>query len=166
MKKPSDFIPKGLLKIVKGDATLPNGSSMQYILQICNNLGLYGAGFSGAVSKRYPTVEKEYRNWWRSSFGKLKLGEIQVVNVRSDLAVINMIAQNGIIGKDNPKPIDYKALRECLGKAGIEISDHSGSAHMPRIGCGLAAGTWEEVEPLITDELLKRGIGVTVYDYE
>ncbi|MQY33582.1 hypothetical protein SRB17_15430 [Streptomyces sp. RB17] len=39
------------------------------------------------------------------------------------------------------------------------------SVHMPRIGCGLAGGTWSRKEPFITERLVKRGIEVTVYDH-
>ena len=39
------------------------------------------------------------------------------------------------------------------------------SVHMPRIGCGLAGGKWEEIEPIITDELTSQGIEVSVYDF-
>ncbi|RAJ47078.1 hypothetical protein K353_00279 [Kitasatospora sp. SolWspMP-SS2h] len=38
------------------------------------------------------------------------------------------------------------------------------SVHMPRIGCGLAGGRWERIEPLVTDRLTARGVPVTVYD--
>lgn len=166
MVKPSDHNPKGLLKFVKGDATQPQGSSNRYLLQIVNDEGKYGAGFSGALARRWPKVETEYRKWWRESYGQLKLGSIQVIQILSDLVVINMVAQKGIVGPKNPKPIDYKALQQCLSKAGDEISQYNAGVHMPRIGCHLAGGTWEEVEPLIEQELLKRGINVTVYDLE
>jgi hypothetical protein len=35
---------------------------------------------------------------------------------------------------------------------------------MPRIGCGLAGGRWEMIEPLVTEELERHGVEVTVYD--
>lgn len=166
MKQPSDHAPKGLLKYTTGDATLPNGSSMRYVLQIVNDAGKYGAGFSGALSARWPKVETEYRAWWRSRYGKLNLGDIQIIQILSDLCVINMVAQHDVVSKDNPKPIDYKALQMCLAKAGSEISQYNAGVHIPRIGCGLAGGSWDEIEPLIDQELLKRGINVTVYDQE
>jgi O-acetyl-ADP-ribose deacetylase (regulator of RNase III) len=166
MRKPSDHNPKGLLRFVKGDATLPQGSNLRYVLQIVNDEGKYGAGFSGSLSARWPKVETEYRSWWRERYGKLNLGDIQEVQILSDLVVINMVAQHGIVGKDNPKPIDYKALQACLSKAGDVISEFNASVHMPRIGCGLAGGDWEEVEKLVEAELLKRSIDVTVYDPE
>jgi hypothetical protein len=36
--------------------------------------------------------------------------------------------------------------------------------HLPRIGCGLAGGTWKRVEPLIDARLCARDVPVTVYD--
>ena len=35
---------------------------------------------------------------------------------------------------------------------------------MPRIGCGLAGGRWELIEPLIAEHVAGRGVAVTVYD--
>ncbi|HWA29063.1 MAG TPA: hypothetical protein VG734_25660 [Lacunisphaera sp.] len=35
---------------------------------------------------------------------------------------------------------------------------------MPRIGCGLAGGKWDMVEPIVVDELAALGVNVTVYD--
>jgi hypothetical protein len=35
---------------------------------------------------------------------------------------------------------------------------------MPRIGCGLAGGRWDRVEPLITSQLIHNGVSVTIYD--
>jgi O-acetyl-ADP-ribose deacetylase (regulator of RNase III) len=165
MRKPSKFGPQGTFKFIKGDATQPQGSNMRYILQVCNDVGGYGAGFSGALAKRWPKAESEYRNLWRLKFGKIPLGEIQVIQVLSDLAIINMIAQHGI-GEDEKgePPIRYEALKKCLSKAGDEISEYNGTAHMPRIGCGLAGGDWAKVQQIIDDELIKRNINVVVYD--
>jgi hypothetical protein len=36
--------------------------------------------------------------------------------------------------------------------------------HLPRIGAGLARGTWEDIEPLLRTHLTSDGIAVTVYD--
>lgn len=35
---------------------------------------------------------------------------------------------------------------------------------MPRIGAGLAGGSWDQIEPLILNHLTERGIPVTIYD--
>jgi len=36
---------------------------------------------------------------------------------------------------------------------------------MPRIGCGLAGGSWEEIALIIEDTLLAKDIPVTVCDF-
>jgi hypothetical protein len=36
---------------------------------------------------------------------------------------------------------------------------------MPRIGCGLAGGKWERIEPLILQELSQHDVAVYVYDF-
>jgi hypothetical protein len=36
--------------------------------------------------------------------------------------------------------------------------------HMPRIGCGLAGGSWDQVEPLLETHLARAGFNVWVYD--
>jgi hypothetical protein len=38
------------------------------------------------------------------------------------------------------------------------------TVHMPRIGCGLAGGTWDRIEPLIQNRLIAAGVHVTPYD--
>jgi len=50
-----------------------------------------------------------------------------------------------------------------LGDRAIEL--HA-SVHMPRIGCGLAGGRWDRIEPLIDTALCQRGVPVTVYDFD
>jgi hypothetical protein len=37
---------------------------------------------------------------------------------------------------------------------------------MPRIGCGLAGGRWDRIEPLIVKALCARDIVATVYDFD
>lgn len=55
----------------------------------------------------------------------------------------------------------YAALGAVAAKAG----EPGASVHMPRIGCGLAGGTWAGIEPLTERRLISAGIPVTVYDH-
>lgn len=53
------------------------------------------------------------------------------------------------------------------GKGVAALSVPAGTVpYMPRIGCGLAGGTWPRVEPLVENRLVRRGIPVTVYDHD
>ncbi|MBX7227033.1 MAG: hypothetical protein K1X55_13450, partial [Chitinophagales bacterium] len=71
------------------------------------------------------------------------------------------------INKDesgNP-PIRYDAILSGLNKVGTFAIGKKASIHMPRIGCGLAGGKWEHIEPLILKSLIDLNIPVTVYDF-
>ena len=86
------------------------------------------------------------------------LGEIQCVKINDNLSVVNMIAQRGVSWMNESPPIRYDALEKCLNQ--IEIKE----VHMPRIGCGLAGGNWNEIEKIICRTLLAKGCTVYVYD--
>lgn len=163
MQYPKKFNP-GLLKFVKGNACHPWGGSHKLLLQVNNDIGAYGAGFSGALAKKWPKVELEYRKWFRSQ-NKFVGGEIQIVEVQSDVSVINMIAQEGVRASEtDPPALRLEWLSNCLEKAAKVAMDRGSTIHAPRIGCGLAGGKWEEVEPLLKSAFINKGINVTIYD--
>lgn len=152
---------------VKGDATSPQAKGIKIIAHICNDIGGWGKGFVLAVSKRWETPEKEYRNWHRfRSENNFGLGEIQVVQVEKYIYVANMIGQKGIKTGSNGVPVRYEAIEKCLETLAQEASDLNASVHMPRIGCGLAGGKWTEVEPIIERTLLRNNVEVYIYDFE
>ena len=153
------------IREMRGDATRPPAEGDRIIAHVCNDLGGWGKGFVLAVSKRWHGPEEAYRAWHRGRSGNdFALGAIQVVAVEPSLWVANMIAQRGMKAGSNGPPIRYEAVRACLAKLAAEAIRLEASVHMPRIGCGLAGGRWEEVEPIILDELIARGVEVTVYD--
>ena len=92
------------------------------------------------------------------------MGAVQLVQVEPELAVANLIAQHGVRPTNGVPPIRYDALRQCLN----DLAEHAlrlrASIHMPRIGCGLAGGTWPEVEAIIDATLVAAGVPVHVYD--
>jgi O-acetyl-ADP-ribose deacetylase (regulator of RNase III) len=85
--------------------------------------------------------------------------------VEPDLWVANMVAQHGMTAGPEGPPIRYEAVRTCLAKVAELAQERDASVHMPRIGCGLAGGKWEMIEPIIADEVSAKGIEVTVYDF-
>jgi O-acetyl-ADP-ribose deacetylase (regulator of RNase III) len=149
-----------------GDATAPIGAGPRIIVHVCNDVGGWGAGFVLAISRRWSLPESEYRRWYsgreHNGFG---LGEVQLVQVEAELFVANLIGQRGLRKDSGLPPIRYDAVSAGLAK----VRDHAlaldASVHMPRIGCGLAGGRWEEIEPLIELQLIAHGVGVTVYDF-
>ena len=151
----------------KGDATSPQASGIKIIGHICNDIGGWGKGFVLAISKRWPEPEKRYREWHRHrAKNDFELGNIQIVQVEPYIYVANMLGQRGTkVGRSTGVPVRYEAIESCLEKLSAEAIALGASVHMPRIGCGLAGGKWEKVEPIIEKTLLKNDIDVYIYDF-
>ncbi|MFE7529893.1 macro domain-containing protein [Kitasatospora sp. NPDC057542] len=153
---------------VRGDATAPLGKGVKVIAHVCNDLGGWGKGFVLALSRRWPEPEAAYRRWHRerakNDFG---LGAVQLVPVGPYVWVANLVGQHGIrTGRSSGVPVRYEAIDTGLAALGEDALRLGASVHMPRIGCGLAGGRWERVEPLVTARLTARGVPVTVYDVD
>lgn len=152
------------IRYIKGDATSPQGSGKKIIAHICNDIGKWGRGFVLAISKKWKEPENEYLWWWFNISGDFEMGEVQFVDVGNDIVVANMIGQKGIKKEGCNPPIRYGAVDTCLKRVSEKALEINAEVHMPRIGCGLAGGKWEEIEPLIKKNLLNKGINVHVYD--
>jgi len=155
------------LRIVRGDATSPQAKGPKVIAHICNDLGGWGKGFVLAISRKWPEPERDYRDWHRHRAGNdFGLGAVRLIPVQGDIWVANMIGQHGMRTGSNGPPIRYPAVEQCLQTLGDRVIELQASVHMPRIGCGLAGGRWDRIEPLIDSALGQRGVAVTVYDFD
>jgi O-acetyl-ADP-ribose deacetylase (regulator of RNase III) len=156
-----------LLNFVAGDATAPD-THPAIIAHVCNDLGAWGRGFVLALSARWRDPEMAYRAWARGA-GRpgdpvFRLGATQFVSVSPDLTVANMVGQQGLRTAGGLAPVRYEAIAAALHAVGNQALVSGASVHMPRIGCGLAGGHWDRIEPLIGRALLARDVSVTVYD--
>ena len=148
-----------------GDATAPKAHGSKIVVHVCNDIGAWGRGFVVALSRRWPEPERLYRAWHRGETNQpFALGQVQMVKVGQDTWVANLIGQRDIRASGGPAPIRYEAVREGLRRVSAEARKLDASIHMPRIGCGLAGGRWEEIGPIVEQELTTQGIAVTVYD--
>lgn len=154
-----------LINYIKGDATNPTEKGNKIIVHICNDIGGWGKGFVMAISKRWKEPEAKYREWFKTQ-DNFKLGQVQFIEVEADLWVANLIGQHKI-NKDEAGnvPIRYEAVLLGLERISQFAIDKKATVHMPRIGCGLAGGTWDKIEPLVISALTTKNIPVTVYDF-
>ena len=153
-----------------GDATAPIGGGNKIIAHICNDIGGWGKGFVLAISKRWPQPEQAFRQWYRDrERNDFALGAVQLVQVEPEIWVANMVGQHDLKRAGQPEgakpPIRYEAVEAALEKLALEAIKLKATVHMPRIGCGLAGGEWEQIEPIIQRKLCAQGIDVYVYDY-
>lgn len=155
------------IQYVIGDATDPIGDGPKILVHCCNDLGAWGAGFTGALSEIWSAPERAYREWHDEQIppegSPFLLGRAQIVLVDPDLWVANIIGQKGI-GRKNGPPIRYWAITEGLGRVAEFALVNNASIHMPRMGAGLAGGAWEKIEDIIKATLCARSLDVFVYD--
>jgi O-acetyl-ADP-ribose deacetylase (regulator of RNase III) len=150
---------------IEGDATNPIGQGNKIIVHICNDKGGWGKGFVLALSRKWSAPEQQYRAWHKGQGSSLfALGHVQFVQVAPDLWVANVIGQHGVRWQGSMAPIRYQAIRQGLANVAKQAKQLDAAVHMPRIGCGLAGGKWEEISRIIEEELIETGIPVTVYD--
>jgi hypothetical protein len=166
---------------IDGDATKPqlsNPTDIAVIPHVCNNIKKFGAGFTNSLNKTFGKGPYEtYMSMDCGSPNGLKnfLGEISVCNIKDEgnIYVVNMIAQNGVIGALNPKPIKYWALMHCMERVkefigGVvgENPDREVVIHTCRFGSDLAMGNWEFIKELIEEIWVDSGIDVVIYNYK
>ena len=89
---------------------------------------------------------------------------MQFVQVADNIWVANMIGQRDVRTISGVPPVRYEAIRNALKRVAAEAAKLKASIHMPRIGCGLAGGKWEEVGKIVEEELVARDVPVFVYD--
>ena len=151
-----------------------------FIPHVVNNINKMGSGFVVPLYTRWPKVKSEYHEYCDfylknlGFFPKYMLGSIQTISVsdatsiynRCAIDVVNMFAQDGVISKSNPKPIQYNKLAKCIIRLKDRI-DHINTlvctefVHSspyknfdikivaPKFGAGLAGGDWTIIEKMI-----------------
>jgi O-acetyl-ADP-ribose deacetylase (regulator of RNase III) len=143
---------------ILGDATAPVGDGPFIICHVCNDEGEWGAGFTRALSAKWPEPEASYRGMAHSV--GLRLGFLQRVKVDPATWVFNLVAQRGV-GMGQAR-VDLAALKELLASTARSARLLGASVHMPRIGSGLADGDWSEIGPLV-DKLVASRAPAFVY---
>lgn len=172
------------IEYIKGDATkVCTTDGLRIISHICNNKKGWGSGFVLALSAKWSQPEAAYRKW-AASGPNFQLGQTQMVQVEDRygrLYVANMVAQDGFVGPNRSRAVDYGALEECLNqldewiksflyvksllwqKGGNNVPNVS--IHIPRmIGCGLGGGEEEVVVGIIEKTIGRHE--VLAYEYE
>ena len=152
------------IEYVLGDATKPRGEDERLLIHIVNDEAQIwgGGGFAAALRRAWPEAQKAYKDWVVAE-GKPRLGDVHFAQVSDNLTIASLVAQKGYGESVRPR-IRYQALLEGLRSVAETARPIDESAHMPRIGCGLAGGDWDLVEELIGDTLVSAGVPVTVYD--
>ena len=155
------LVKSNIFEVTKNIVQSKHLGSTIIVPHVCNNIGLFGAGFAAAVRESYPIVATNFELLGR----KTKLGYVQYVRVMKDpeylheLIFANMIAQNGLKNFKNPRPLNYVSLVACMSQIksyihSLQKNDDTYTnieIHAPKFGSGLAGGNWNFIEHIIED---------------
>ena len=147
---------------------------------ICHQVNCQGAMNSGvakAIRQKWPKVYTEYKakcDYEEATVNDLYgqyenpidwseclLGDIQVVLVEENKAVINMFAQQ-YYGYDQKRYTSYDAFWYCLGRIKRIINPEKTIAFPARIGCVRGGANWNVILKMI-EEVLGEDYNVEIW---
>ena len=151
---------------LEGDATRPliRRGRNAVIAHVVNSCGGWGSGlgmFTGALSRRWPEPEHEYREWYARQ-RDWEMGAVLFVKVEPRIVVANMLCQHGYRRQDNPVPLKYPALAIAWDEVVHYAAEQRADVHFPKLGTVRAGGDWS-----IISEILQRDVpdGVNLFCY-
>lgn len=147
----------GTLKYVEGDATLPSGGGHRMLIHIVNDSGELTGEFADSITKRWPSVKSNYRLWYRSQ-RNFKQGQIQSINIQSDLTVISMLTQTKC---EHEESIVLDHLKNCLNQIAVMAKEFGSSVHIS--DTDIKSDRSDELKSVIIKSLIEKGINVYIY---
>lgn len=157
----------------KGDLTL-HGDEYSVIAHCVNDINRMGSGVAKAILTRWPIVKEKYHEWGDRGYhlrDKTKipfvLGQIQLVPVKKNVQVCNLIGQRDIVPYKNIPPVRYQSVLEGMYRLSDWMNQNKyKTLAIPRICCGLAGGEWKHIETILNRVFGKSDIQIIVYDNE
>lgn len=119
------------------------------ILHGCNDVGAWGAGFTAALDAVSPHVGRNFRTD-RPALGTVTWDRF----LDNGPSIANCVTQHGVgVREGHEIPFRYHALADCLDRVATALAavgePDRWAVFLPRIGCGLAGATWEQVGPFV-----------------
>lgn len=152
------------IKLIHGNVIDPIGSGPKIVCQLVNDrASKWGGGVARKSAKKFPRSEVEYSQKLHRVPISERLGTVIFTDANEEITIASLIAQEGFGASLFPR-IRYKALEKGLAEIAETAKRTGASIHMPRIGTGAAGGSWDTIEELIDDAMVRAGLSVTIYD--
>jgi len=151
------------IKYIKGDLIeLAKQGEFEVIMHCCNCFNTMGAGIARAIRDNFPEAYLKDQNTIKGDRNKLgTYNSVTIKNFAKPFFVVNLYGQYDFKVSNGPN-INYVSLSNAL----LQIKkDFTGLKFgLPRIGAGLAGGSWEVIEKIIQCTLIDED--VTVVNFE
>ena len=118
----------------------------------------FGRGVAGQIAKEYPIAKVSYHNFFLERTYRVDpeydgiefLDKIDEVHVAGDKVILNCFTQQ-YCGYGGKKYVSYDAIEACFKKALEYCKDENLKIGIPKIGAGLAGGSWNIIETIINE---------------
>ena len=139
------------MKLIKADILSDLDPYKDTIILHGNNcFCTMGAGIAKYLSNKYPQVLAADLKTKKGDASKL--GTCSLAAITPWLHIINCYTQYHYGFKKGGKPpVDYDAIRACLQKVAKAYPNPQTQIRSPKIGCGLAGGNWNKVQPIFEE---------------
>lgn len=147
-----------MIKYIDGDL-IKEAELFDVIAHCCNCFCTFGAGIAPQIKAKFPEAYEVDCTTERGD--EDKLGTITFTENTQPI-VVNLYGQYDYTGRRHGEmDLDYDALRSALRAMKEEFSGLLFG--LPKIGSGLAGGSWEIIEAIIAEEL--EGERVIIVNY-
>ena len=121
-------------------------------------------GLAAALHENYPSMHKDFHHWCHQQHPKL--GSAWIWSGAEGARIINLLTQEGGYehgskpGKASVSSVNHalRALKKIIEKESLN------SVALPRLATGVGGLEWDEVRPLILNQLADADADVFVYE--
>lgn len=141
------------MKTRKGSVFEALRSHNSIVVHGCNAQGVMGSGVAEIVKRDYPAAFDKYRKQYEAQ--GLQVGQIIPVIVSPTCYIINAVTQEFYGREEDRIYVSYSGLRKCFA-AVRDFAESRGieTINYPRIGAGLAGGSWSRICRIIDGQLM------------
>jgi len=162
-ENPGELLSRGaytVLKEVSGDILLSNAQAIAHGVAPGDR---FNQGLALSLREQYPAMAKDFRHYCQVSHPKA--GELWVWGGADGKRIVNLMVQDEAPSKQ-AKPgratthnvnVALRHLRQLVEDEGFS------SLALPRLATGVGGLDWDEVRPLIDNQLGELGIPVYLY---
>lgn len=121
-------------------------------------------GLAEALHKNFPAMHKDFHHWCHQRHAKL--GSAWIWSGAGGVRIINLLTQEGGYehgsrpGKASVKSVNHalRALKKLIAKEKLA------SVALPRLATGVGGLSWDDVRPLIENQLADVNADIYVYE--
>lgn len=122
---------------------------------------IWGLDFSEAIGARWPQMFQSIQSRLRNLRPRPALGEVLWTSVESGIDLAHWVVERSY--NMPPVGLDIRALQASPSIVAERALAINAAVHISPLGTGLSSGSWPEVQAVMWEALLDRGISVVVH---